>query len=83
MALDDATQRIRIREAIFEYVRRNPLAADTADGILARWLPHAGFEDAPEHIAAVLEEMVADRYLQAWQLPGGKTLYCAYSRSQE
>jgi hypothetical protein len=75
VARDDAAQRARIREAILHYVHRYPLAADTAEGILACWVPHAGFEDAPDHIAAVLEDMVAKHWLQPQQLPDGKILY--------
>ncbi|OFZ96303.1 MAG: hypothetical protein A3H35_17165 [Betaproteobacteria bacterium RIFCSPLOWO2_02_FULL_62_17] len=75
MAHDDAAQKIRIREAILRHIKTYPLAADTADGILACWLPCTGFEDAPEHIAAVLEEMVAKRWLQARKLPDGNILY--------
>jgi hypothetical protein len=77
---NDAAQRTRIREAIVEYLRTNPFAADTADGILACWLPQSGFEDAPEHIATVLHDMVVDRRLQARRLPDGKTLF--YMRSE-
>jgi len=51
------------------------MAADTADGILASWLPAAGFEDAPDHIAAVLTRMVAQRRLSARRLPDGEILY--------
>jgi hypothetical protein len=81
VALNDAAQRTRIREAILQYLHRYPLAADTADGILACWLPRAGFEDAPVHIATVLEDMVADRCLQARPLPDGKTLF--YPRTED
>ena len=82
MARDDAAQRTRISEAILQYVRRYPLAADTAAGILACWLPHTGFEDAPDHIAAVLEDMVANHWLQALQLPDGKILFYMHIRGE-
>jgi hypothetical protein len=83
VAHDDAAQRARIREAILQYVHRYPLAADTADGILACWLPHTGFEDAPDHITAVLDEMVANRWLQARQLPDGKILFYVRAEATE
>ncbi len=51
------------------------MAADTADGILGCWLPATGFEDASDHIAAVLACMVAQRRLSAWRLPDGEILY--------
>lgn len=75
VARDDDAQRARIREAILQHIHKYPLAADTADGIRACWLPGTGFEDAPDHIAAVLEDMVAKRWLQARQLPDGKILF--------
>jgi hypothetical protein len=52
-----------------------PLAGDTPEGIVACWLPRKGFEDAPDHLAAVLEEMVAKRWLRARELADGKLLY--------
>jgi len=75
VAHDAATQKARLCEAILRHITKHPLAADTAEGILACWLPCSGFEDAPEHLAAVLEEMVAKRWLQARQLPDGNVLY--------
>jgi hypothetical protein len=75
VAHDNATQRARIHEAILQHIHEYPLAADTADGILACWLPPAGFEGAPDHIDAVLKDMVAKHCLRARQLPDGKILY--------
>jgi hypothetical protein len=75
VARNDAAQRARIRDAILHYVQKHPLAADTAEGVLACWLPGTGFGEAQDHIAAVLEEMVAGRQLQARHLPDGKILY--------
>jgi len=51
------------------------MAADTADGILACWLPSRGFEDAPDRIEAVLAQMVAQRLLTVRHLPDGVMLY--------
>ena len=51
------------------------MAADTADGILACWLPSTGFEDAPDCIEAVLAHMVAQRLLTVRHLPDGVMLY--------
>lgn len=75
MAHDVPTQQARLCEAILRYIKKQPLAADTVEGILACWLPRTGFEDAPEHIAAVLEDMVERHQLQARQLPDGNVLY--------
>jgi len=75
VARHDATRKTRLSEAIIRHLRKHPFAADTADGILACWLPRRGFEDAPDYIATVLDEMVAKRWLQARQLPDGRVLY--------
>jgi hypothetical protein len=75
MAQDAAIQKARLHEAILCHIKKYPLAADTVDGILSCWLPCAGFENAGEHIAAVLDELVAQHWLQARQLPDGNTLY--------
>jgi hypothetical protein len=75
VAHDVTTQQVRLCEAILRHIREHPLAADTAEGILACWLPRGGFEDAPDYIATVLEDMVDKRWLQVVQLPDGKILY--------
>lgn len=82
MAHDDAAQKIRIREAILRHIKTYPLAADTADGILACWLASTEFEDAPDYIAEVLADMVAKRWLQARQLPDGNILYARGDASE-
>lgn len=75
MAYDYAGEKQRTCEAILRYVEANPLAADTADGIRRHWLPARGHERAADHIAAVLDDLVALRLLRAELLPDGKTLY--------
>jgi len=81
VAHNDAAQRARIRKAILRYVHRYPLAADTVEGIVTRWLPRTGFECAPDHIDPVLEEMVADGLLQTRLLPDGKILFCVRGKA--
>ena len=71
----DAVARARLREAILRHVREHPDVADTADGIIGWWLPRTGYEDAPDHIDAVLEEMVARNCLRAWKKPDGEFIY--------
>jgi hypothetical protein len=72
---DDAAERTRLRDAILRYLDVHPLAGDTAEGILASWLPVCGFETAPDHIEAVLAELVSSRRLEARRLPDATTLY--------
>lgn len=81
VANNDAARRARIRKAISSYVRRYPLAGDTVEGIVTRWLPRRGFESAPDHIARVLEEMVADGLLQSRLLPDGRIFFRARGRA--
>lgn len=76
VAQNDASKRARIRKAILRYGHRNPLAADTAGGIVTRWLPRTGFEWAPDHIGKVLAELVADGSLRTRPLPDGEILFC-------
>jgi hypothetical protein len=80
VAHNHAAQRARIRKAVVRYVQRCPLAADTVEGIVARWLPRTGFECAPDHIDEVLAQMVADGLLQGRVLPDGKILFRARGR---
>jgi hypothetical protein len=75
VADDDAAERARLNEAIMRYVQAHPLAGDTAEGILANWVPARGYERAPDHIEAVLAQLVAARRLRATRLPDGKILY--------
>jgi len=65
----------QFHETILRHVREHPDVADTADGIIGWWLPLTGYEDAPDHIDAVLEEMVATNCLRAWKKPDGEFLY--------
>jgi hypothetical protein len=75
VARDNAARRARLCEAILRHMQKHPLAADTAEGILACWIPKTTFEDAPDHIGAVLDHMVARQWLRARQLPDGRVLY--------
>jgi len=72
---DDAAAQARIREAILRHLQEHPDVADTADGIIGWWLPRTGYEDAPDHIDAVLEDMVARKRVRAWKKPDGEFLY--------
>ena len=64
-----------IRAAIEDYLRANPLAADTAKGIAMCWLCTSGIEPAHERIVDALNALVASRHLIAVELPDGEILY--------
>jgi hypothetical protein len=67
----------KLRQAIQQQLMSHPHAADTAAGILSAWLPPRGFEDAADHLAEVLEALIADGWLRAHTLPDGNVLYVA------
>jgi hypothetical protein len=71
----DAERRAHMRAAILRHLQHHHLAGDTADGIVASWLPPQGYEDAARHVDAVVEAMVAAGELLPQGLPGGKVLY--------
>ena len=72
---DDTAAQARLRAAILRHIQEHPDVADTADGIIGWWLPRTGYEDAPDHIDAVLKDMVARNCLRAWKKPDGEFLY--------
>ena len=65
----------RLGEAILRHIRRHPDVADTAQGILQWWLPRPGYENAPELIDSVLEDMAARDWLEAIRMLDGEILY--------
>src|SRR3954469_25071361 len=71
----DVATRARLAEAILGHLRRRPGVADTAAGIVQFWLPCIGYANAQDHIASVLEDMVARQLLEAIELPDGTLLY--------
>lgn len=76
-AVGNTIHAAKLCAAIQRHLAEHPHAADTAEGILASWLPARGFEDAPEHLAAALELLLADGWLRAYRLPDGNVLYVA------
>ena len=75
LATADWISKVRLRAAILRYITRNPDVADTAKGIVGWWLPPEGYEDAPDHIAVVLEEMAGSGWLETIRMGDGKILY--------
>jgi hypothetical protein len=67
----------QLRAAIERHLARHPLAADTAAGIVANWLPAHGCEDAAGQIEAALDELVEAGRLRRHRLPDGNFLYVA------
>jgi len=67
----------RLCTALQRYLAAHPRAADTAQGILACWLPPGAFPHAADDIDAALARLVAERWLHERRLPGGNILYAA------
>ena len=76
------SHKTKLCKAIERHLAVHPLAADTAQGIVASWLPAHGFEDAAEHIGEALEQLLADGRLRAYELPDGNVLYSAKVTAQ-
>ena len=69
-----AESKTRIRAAIIDHLKRYPFAGDTAEGVVACWMPPERRE--PLHLVEeIADAMVATGELQAQQLPDGRILY--------
>lgn len=71
----DAEREAKVRSVIIQHLLRFPQAGDTAEGIVACWLPSSGYEDAVHIIANVVETMVAAGELTPRNLPDGRILF--------
>lgn len=71
----DEERKAHLREAIIRHLQRYPLAGDTPEGMAACWVPHRGYEDAPQFIGGVVETMVTAGELVPRHLPDGRLLY--------
>ena len=64
-----------IEEAVVNYLRNHPGAADTLDGIVSWWLPLQRYETNKARIEAALTHLVDAGVLQRDPLPDGEKLY--------
>lgn len=68
--------RARLKETIVQRFRQSRIAADTARGIHASWLPERGLEAVPPAlVASVLKELVDEGVLRPEPVTGGDPLY--------
>ena len=65
----------RLREAIIEYLQRNPEAADTLGGIVNWWLPARPVRVETSWVERALEQLVAEGLAVKSVLVGGTVLY--------
>ncbi len=68
---------VLLMQAIKDYLRHCPRAADSADGIAMWWLAPRGIHATPRRLALALRTLVRQRQLSAVRLPGGAVLYAA------
>jgi len=73
----DTSCRSRLCTIIKRHIAKHPLAADTAQGILASWLPQGSCDAGAEHIESALGQLVAEGWLRRHTLPDGRVLYAA------
>jgi hypothetical protein len=64
-------------ERIVGYVRSNPHAADTLEGIASWWLAEIGPSIPPDALTIALERLAIKGVLASRKLPSGKMLWYA------
>jgi hypothetical protein len=67
-------ERVELLKAVLDYVRTNPDAKDTLEGIRQWWLPSRHMGATSSDLHAVLDYLVQTQWLVAIESPGG-TLY--------
>lgn len=65
----------RLREAILDYLQRNPEAADTLEGIVSWWLPAEPVRVEASRVERALEQLVAEGFAVKSVLVEGTVLY--------
>lgn len=65
----------RLREAILDYLQRNPEAADTLRGIVNWWLPAEPARIEASRVERALEQLVAEGLVVKSVLVEGTVLY--------
>ena len=70
-----------MRDALLQYIQRNPDAADTLRGVMSWWLPAQFHERAEKDVEQAIEWLVAQGDLRKTVLVDGTILY-AVTRSE-
>jgi hypothetical protein len=70
----------RLEEAINRYLTRNPLAADTVEGICNWWLAESGIITTRERVSTALEQMVRSGSIEKSGLHGREIYALAQRR---
>jgi hypothetical protein len=69
------TRRSRVEKAILEYLRKNPDAQDTLDGIAEWWLPEENVKTRTATVEEALTQLVAKGLVSARRGTDSKTHY--------
>jgi hypothetical protein len=72
-------EQVKLAEEISNYIRRNPGAGDTLEGITTWWLKPGKTKPPVKKTAAALEILVKKGLIRKRQIQGGTTLYKAAS----
>ena len=64
-----------LRDAILHYLRNNPSAADSVEGIMNYWLPPAYGKVDAARVEQVLELLIAESLVKKISLLDGTVLY--------
>lgn len=73
---ESATDVDRLHNAILHYLRSNPYAADSLEGVMNWWLPKLGYEQVgAESVLQALEQLIAVGAVKKIPLVDGTILY--------
>lgn len=71
----EEAENARVRAAILDYLRRNPGAADTLEGIVRWWLPAEPVRFDASRAERTLEQLVREGFVVKSVLVEGTVLY--------
>lgn len=72
-------EEVKLAEEISNYLRKNPGAGDTLEGITTWWLKPGKTKPPVKKTAAALEILVKKGLIRKRSIPGGDTIYKAAS----
>lgn len=67
----------QVSRMILDYIRRNPGAGDTLEGIARWWLETERIESSLGQVADALEDLMQKGVITARKVQGGQVLYMA------
>ena len=73
--MSNSNRRDQIEELILTYLKRNPDASDTLEGITKWWLEMERINGSVEQVAAACQKLENMGHLKKINNPSGSTLY--------